>query len=145
MIEDRRYLDLFGGTGAVGIEALSRGARRPSSASATAGPAHALQRNLATHRAGRGRARWYPAMLWLPGAPRAGALRRHLHAPPQYQGLWLNALQQVDARPDLLAEDGLASRPGLPEGMAGARTGNTWRWSIAASTAALRFISSRKT
>ena len=28
-------------------------------------------------------------------------------APPQYQGLWLKALQMVDARPELLAEVGL--------------------------------------
>jgi 16S rRNA G966 N2-methylase RsmD len=29
-------------------------------------------------------------------------------APPQYQGLWLRALQMVDARPELLTSDGLA-------------------------------------
>ncbi len=43
-------------------------------------------------------------------------------APPQYQGLWLKALRQVDQRPDLLSERGQAivqifpkewSEPGL--------------------------------
>ncbi len=28
-------------------------------------------------------------------------------APPQYQGLWLKALQLVDARPELLTHEGL--------------------------------------
>lgn len=47
-----RFLDLFAGSGAVGLEAWSRGAARVVLVEAAAGPLAALERNLATTGAG---------------------------------------------------------------------------------------------
>ncbi len=52
-----RVLDLFAGTGAVGIEALSRGAARAVFVERDRGALRALRANLATLRLGRERAR----------------------------------------------------------------------------------------
>ncbi len=107
MIEDRRYLDLFGGTGAVGIEALSRDAAEVVFCERDRNALRTLQRNLeSTGVADRGRV--------IPGDAFAYLVRTDLApfdviyvAPPQYKGLWLKALELVDVRPELLAPDGL--------------------------------------
>jgi 16S rRNA (guanine966-N2)-methyltransferase len=109
LIEGRRYLDLFGGTGAVGIEALSRGAaqavfcERDRSALAT------LRRNLeSTGLAARAVVVPGDAFRYLEQAD-AGAFDVVYIAPPQYRGLWLRALQAVAARcPGLLTGGGQA-------------------------------------
>ena len=108
MIEDRRYLDLFGGTGAVGIEALSRGAAEAVFCERDRLALKTLRRNLeATELAEQA--------IVVPGDAFAYLQRPALApfdviyiAPPQYQGLWLRALQIVDARPALLTGDGIA-------------------------------------
>jgi 16S rRNA (guanine966-N2)-methyltransferase len=108
MIEDRRYLDLFGGTGAVGIEALSRGAAEAVFCERDRLALKTLRRNLeATGLAEQA--------IVVPGDAFAYLQRSGLApfdviyiAPPQYQGLWLRALQMVDARPELLTADGIA-------------------------------------
>jgi len=106
-IEGRRYLDLFGGTGAVGIEALSRGAAEAVFCERNRTAVQVLQRNLAA-------AGLADRAVVVPGDAFAYLARPDLPAfdviyvaPPQYQGLWLRALQAIDARPTLLAEDGL--------------------------------------
>ena len=98
LIEGRRYLDLFGGTGAVGIEALSRGAaqavfcERDRSALAT------LRRNLeSTGLAARAVVVPGDAFRYLEQVD-AGAFDVVYIAPPQYRGLWLRALQAVADR-----------------------------------------------
>lgn len=106
-IEGCRYLDLFGGTGAVGIEALSRGAAEVVFCERDRVALRVLQRNLAA--AGvAGRASVVPgdafAYLARPGLSPFDVV---YIAPPQYQGLWLRALSAVDARPELLADEGL--------------------------------------
>jgi 16S rRNA (guanine(966)-N(2))-methyltransferase RsmD len=108
MITGRRYLDLFGGTGAVGIEALSRGAAEAVFCEMDRAALRTLRRNLAaTGLAARA--------VVIPGDAFAYLARPDLTpfdvvyiAPPQYQGLWLRALRAVDARPDLLTEVGQA-------------------------------------
>ena len=107
MIEGRRYLDLFAGTGAVGIEALSRGAgsalfcERDRTALRTLG--HNLE---ATGVAERAQVIPGDAFTYL-ARPSPAPFDVIYIAPPQYQGIWLKALQLVDARPELLTDEGL--------------------------------------
>lgn len=108
LIEGRRYLDLFGGTGAVGIEALSRGAAGAVFCERDRAALRTLRRNLeATGFAERA--------LVVPGDAFAYLERADLPpydviyiAPPQYQGLWLRALRAVAGRPELLTDGGRA-------------------------------------
>ncbi len=102
-----RYLDLFGGTGAVGIEALSRGAASAVFCERDRVAVRVLQRNLdSTGLAERAQVVHGDAFAYL-GRDVGAPFDVIYIAPPQYQGFWLKALQQVDARPELLAEDGL--------------------------------------
>jgi 16S rRNA (guanine966-N2)-methyltransferase len=107
MIEGKRYLDLFGGTGAVGIEALSRDAAEAVFCERDRKALETLRRNLQdTELASRGRVVPGDAFAYLqrPDLPPFDVIYL---APPQYKGLWLRALELVDARPALLAPDGL--------------------------------------
>ena len=106
MVEGRRYLDLFGGTGAVGIEALSRGAAEVVFCEVDRRALRVLRSNLeVTGTAERGVVIAGDAFRYL-AQPHLGAFDVIYIAPPQYQGLWLKALERVDARPELLAEGG---------------------------------------
>lgn len=108
LIEGRRYLDLFGGTGAVGIEALSRGAAEAVFCERDRGALRTLQQNLsATGFSARARVVPGDAFAYL-GRGDVGAFDVIYIAPPQYQGLWLRALRAVDARPELLQTGGRA-------------------------------------
>lgn len=108
LISGRRYLDLFAGTGAVGIEALSRGAASATFCERDRAALHTLQHNL--------EASGLAALAGVvPGDAFAYIERPNLTpydviyiAPPQYQGLWLRALEAVDRRPELLTVDGRA-------------------------------------
>jgi 16S rRNA (guanine966-N2)-methyltransferase len=107
LVEGRRYLDLFGGTGAVGIEALSRGAAEAVFCERDRAALAALRRNLES-------TRLVDRALVVPGdafrylaRPDPGCFDVIYVAPPQYRGLWLRSLQAVAARaPGLLTEDG---------------------------------------
>jgi len=107
LIEGCRYLDLFGGTGAVGIEALSRGAAEAVFCERDRMALRTLQNNLAaTGFTDRGRVAPGDAFAYL---ERADAAFDVIYiAPPQYQGIWLRALRAVDARPELLRDAGRA-------------------------------------
>ena len=108
MVEGCRFLDLFGGTGAVGIEALSRGAAEAVFCERDRAALQTLQRNLAsTDLAERGRVVSGDAFGYL-ARPGLSPFDVIYIAPPQYQGLWLRALAAVDARPELLTEEGQA-------------------------------------
>lgn len=106
-IAGRRYLDLFGGTGAVGIEALSRGAAEVVFCERDRAALRVLQRNLeAVGLVERGHVVAGDAFAYLARGELAPFDVIYV-APPQYQGLWLRTLQAIDARPELLTEDGL--------------------------------------
>jgi 16S rRNA (guanine(966)-N(2))-methyltransferase RsmD len=108
LIEGRRYLDLFGGTGAVGIEALSRGAAEVVFCERDRSALRILQHNLsATGFAERGQVVAGDAFAYLT-RPNAAAFDVIYIAPPQYQELWLRALRAVDTRPELLQDGGQA-------------------------------------
>ena len=98
-------LDLFGGTGAVGIEALSRGAEHVYFVDRSRAAVRTILQNLTHCRV----------------AERATVTRRDSFdfierfegeafdlvyiAPPQYQELWQKALTAVDARWEMLADE----------------------------------------
>jgi len=106
MVEGRRFLDLFGGTGAVGIEALSRGAAEVVFCERDRAALQTLQRNLvATALADRGRVVSGDAFGYL-ARPGLSPFDVIYVAPPQYHELWLRALRMIDARPELVQDGG---------------------------------------
>ncbi len=107
-VREARVLDLFAGTGGVGIEALSRGAASCDFVEWDAAALHTIRANLA-HTGLEAGARVVRADVF-------GFLRRTpadsydlvYIAPPQYRGLWRRTLEALDAAPEWLADMGLA-------------------------------------
>jgi 16S rRNA (guanine966-N2)-methyltransferase len=106
-IVDRYMLDLFGGTGAVGIEALSRGAAHAHFIDRSRAAVGAMRQNLIHCRLGdRATVERRDSFAYaeqFKGEP----FDLIYIAPPQYQKLWSAALLAVDSRPNLLTEDGV--------------------------------------
>jgi len=105
-VEDTRWLDLFGGTGSVGIEALSRGAAHVVFTDNAYKAVETLRRNLnemgLTERATVIKG---DAFRYLRQIDPATAFDYIYVAPPQYKDLWATALLALDDKP-LLAPDG---------------------------------------
>lgn len=105
-IYDTRVLDLFGGTGAIGIEALSRGAAFAHFIDRNRKAVQTIQANLAhcklAEYAEVAQGDSFAFLESYRGAP----FDLIYIAPPQYQGLWHKALMLVDQNPDLLASFG---------------------------------------
>jgi 16S rRNA (guanine(966)-N(2))-methyltransferase RsmD len=100
-IVDATFLDLFAGTGSVGIEALSRGAAQATFIELSPEIVKLVKENLAiTQLADHAEVLRADAFRFLESAAASG---RHYEivyvAPPQYQGLAARALAQLDARP----------------------------------------------
>jgi len=100
-----RVLDLFAGTGSVGIEALSQGAAHCVFIDLDSSSLQTIKQNLIHTRL----------------AGKAAVLRRNAFsfikncqaefdliyvAPPQYLGMWIKALRGLDRHPELLAAGG---------------------------------------
>ena len=98
-----RFLDLFAGTGSVGIEALSRGCAHATfverSARALAGIRHNLE---VTGLAARADVAARDVFAYLRGAPAPYELI--FVAPPQWHGLWQRAVGLLDSQPGWLAD-----------------------------------------
>ncbi len=104
-IEGRYVLDLFGGTGAVGIEALSRGAEHVQFVDRSRAAVRTVLQNL-THcrvaeRATVTRRDSFDFIERFEGEP----FDLVYIAPPQYQKLWEKALSAVDASSEMLADE----------------------------------------
>jgi 16S rRNA (guanine966-N2)-methyltransferase len=105
-IPDSTWLDLFGGTGSVGIEALSRGAQYVRFTDLNRSAIQTIHANLeATRLAPQGQVIQADAFHYLKQKPDR-AFDYIFIAPPQYKGLWLKALQVLDEQPGWLAPGG---------------------------------------
>jgi 16S rRNA (guanine966-N2)-methyltransferase len=100
-------LDLFAGTGGVGIEALSRGARRAVFVDVDPLAVKTIRENLALTNLGD------RASIIRSDSFRYLDRREHESfdliyvAPPQYKGLWLQALETIDRGGGWLSPDGM--------------------------------------
>jgi 16S rRNA (guanine966-N2)-methyltransferase len=102
-----QFLDLFAGTGQVGIEALSRGATRAVFVELHQAALRVIHGNLRlTGLAAPAEVVRRDVFQYLNGIPQP--FDYIYIAPPQYRGLWLLTLRVLDAVPGWLAEDGWA-------------------------------------
>ncbi len=103
-IEGAIFLDMFAGTGAVGIEALSRGAKWVRFVDRHHQAVKTVRTNLNnTKLSARAEVLQMDAFLALEQQTDSPFDYVYI-APPQYKGIWKKALFEVDERPDLLAE-----------------------------------------
>lgn len=102
------FFDVFAGTGAVGIEALSRGAAFARFNDKSRAAVHTIRDNL-THTGLEANAevRQGDAFTLLSRRPDRAFDYVYI-APPQYKGMWREALETLDGQPDWLVEDGWA-------------------------------------
>lgn len=104
-VVDSAWWDVFAGTGAVGIEALSRGAAFARLTDLHRAPIETIAANLARARlAARAEVRRADAFGLLSARPDR-QFDYVYFAPPQYQELWHRALHALDLNPGWLATD----------------------------------------
>jgi 16S rRNA (guanine966-N2)-methyltransferase len=101
-----RVLDLFAGTGGVGIEALSRGASHTTFVERAGKAVDTLRQNLATTGLEAGANVVRADVFRYLAAPPSDPYDLIFVAPPQYQGLWLQTLLAIDSAPTWLAPGG---------------------------------------
>lgn len=107
MIAEARVLDLFSGTGGVGIEALSQGASHCVFLDLDKKAVETIEHNLKhTGLDSQGEVRQADAFGYLRRTAKSFDLI--YIAPPQYVGLWIEALRTLAERPALLNPEGLA-------------------------------------
>jgi 16S rRNA (guanine(966)-N(2))-methyltransferase RsmD len=104
-VVDSNWWDLFAGTGAVGIEALSRGAAFVRFSDANRAPIETIKSNV-EHCGFKSQAeiRRADAFAYLASPPDRTFEYVYI-APPQYQEMWAKALELLDENMGWLAED----------------------------------------
>ena len=101
-----RFLDLFAGTGGVGIEALSRGCAHATFVERSRDALAGIRHNLGvTGLADRAEVVGRDVFAFLAGSPADYDVI--FVAPPQWLGLWTRTVSLLDASPAWLAGDGL--------------------------------------
>jgi 16S rRNA (guanine966-N2)-methyltransferase len=105
-VVDSNWWDVFGGTGAVGIEALSRGASFVRFSDSNRAPIETIRFNV-EHCGFKAQSeiRRADAFAFLSSQPDR-AFEYIYIAPPQYQDMWVKALELVDENIRWLADDG---------------------------------------
>jgi 16S rRNA (guanine966-N2)-methyltransferase len=107
-VVEATFLDLFAGSGSVGIEALSRGAAKATFVENDATAVRTIQANLAaTGFTPQARVVRSDVFIYLHNNPREGFDFIYI-APPQYHNLWAETLQALDERPAWVNPDGAA-------------------------------------
>jgi 16S rRNA (guanine(966)-N(2))-methyltransferase RsmD len=105
-IYDAAFLDLFAGTGSVGIEALSRGAAHALLTDLEPKAIRTIEENLKlTGFSGRATVRKTDAFTLLGQKPDQPYNFVYI-APPQYKQLWVASLEALDKNPAWLDADG---------------------------------------
>jgi 16S rRNA (guanine966-N2)-methyltransferase len=105
-VVDSTFLDLFGGTGSVGIEALSRGAKHCLFLDLAPQAIKTIKKNLdATKLSDRAELRQMDSFQFLRNPP-GSEFDYVFIAPPQYKGMWLKALELVNSNPKMISADG---------------------------------------
>jgi 16S rRNA (guanine(966)-N(2))-methyltransferase RsmD len=107
-VVDSNWWDVFAGTGAVGIEALSRGAAFARFSDSNRAPIETIRFNV-EHCGFKTQAevRRADAFAYLSAAPDR-AFEYIYIAPPQYQEMWAKAIELLDENIGWLADDGWA-------------------------------------
>lgn len=105
-VVDSNWWDLFGGTGAIGIEALSRGASFVRFSDLNRAPVETIKENVAyCGFTKHSEIRKGDAFSML--SSQSDRKFEYVYiAPPQYQEMWLKALKLVDENIDWLTDDG---------------------------------------
>ena len=104
-VYDTTWLDLFGGTGAVGIEALSRGAEHVLFIELNFKAYKVILGNLKTTKLAKfATVKKMAAFTLLHSDPDSPYDVIYV-APPQYQEIWIKAMQALDDKPDWLNLD----------------------------------------
>ena len=105
-VQGSYVLDLFAGTGAVGIEALSRGAEYVRFVDSNRLPIKIIKENLINTGLGE-KAQVLQMDAFAVLESESDIQFDYVYiAPPQYKGMWKRALLLVDERNDWLADDG---------------------------------------
>lgn len=103
-ISGTRFLDLFGGTGAVGIEALSRGAARAVFVERDRLALRTIGHNLQSTGLADGAQVVRGNAFKFLDRPGEEQFEFVYIAPPQYKEIWIKALQAVDRSPIVVEE-----------------------------------------
>ncbi len=105
-VRNSRWLDLFGGTGAVGIEALSRGAASCAFLDIENSAVRVIEANLkATGLSAAAKVIRQDALRYVGGRPNSQYDFIYV-APPQHQGIWQRAVAAIDDNIGWLADGG---------------------------------------
>jgi len=98
-VYDSTWLDLFGGTGSIGLEALSRGAAFCRFIDLNRAPVETIKTNLElTRLKEQGQVLQADALAYLSRTP--DRVFDYIYvAPPQYKDLWIQAMQRLDRYP----------------------------------------------
>ena len=104
-VENSTWWDLFGGTGAVGIEALSRGANFVRYSEMSHAAINVISENLAHCKMDdQAEIKRGDAFSLLESKPNYAFDYIYI-APPQYKEMWLRALLAIDKKPGWLSEE----------------------------------------